>query len=272
MSGWLDVLEKFNVINAIDILLVAFVLYWFLLLIRGTRAVQLLKGIIVIVVVTALSRFLHLTALNFLLNKIITIGLIAIPVVFQPELRRALEQLGRGGFFSFSFGTTGTPDYQQMIAEVVKATQVLARTKIGALIIIERGTGLSEYIETGTLIEGIVSSELLINTFVPNTPLHDGAVIVRGRQLVSAGCFLPLTDSRNLDKELGTRHRAAIGVTEQSDCVAIVVSEESGKVSLAIDGVLTRDLSENALFELMKTLVIPKQTGKLHFLNRKAES
>lgn len=272
MSAWLNVLTKFNILNVIDILIVAFVLYRLLLLIRGTRAVPLLKGVIVILSATALSSVLHLVALNWLLNKIITIGLIAIPIVFQPELRRALEQLGRGGFFSFSFHSTGAPELQEMIAAVVKASQVLSKTKIGALMIIERDTGLSEYIETGTMIEGIVSSELLINTFVPNTPLHDGAVIMRGNRLISAGCFLPLSENRDLDKTLGTRHRAAIGLTEQSDALAVVVSEESGKVSLAVDGVITRDLNESALYELLQTLLIPKRSGRLHFLSRKVES
>lgn len=272
MNSWLNVLAKFNVLNIIDILAVAFVLYRLLLLIRGTRAVQLLKGVIVILVAKGLSSALHLEALSWLLNNIITIGLIAIPILFQPELRRALEQVGRGGFFSLSFHAANTADLEDMIAEVVKATQVLGKTRIGALITIERATGLTEYIETGTLIEGIVSSELLINTFIPNTPLHDGAVVLRGKRMISAGCFLPLSENRDLDKTLGTRHRAAIGLTEQSDAVAVVVSEETGKVSLAVDGVLTRDLSESALYELLHTLLVPKRQGRLHFLNRKVES
>lgn len=272
MSAWLNVLAKFNILNVIDILFVAYVLYRLLLLIRGTRAVQLLKGVIVILIATALSSVFHLEAMNWLLNKIITVGLIAIPIVFQPELRRALEQLGRGGLFSFSFHGTGVSALEKMIAEVVKATLVLAKTKTGALMIVERETGLTEYIETGTLIEGIVSSELLMNTFIPNTPLHDGAVIMRGRRLISAGCFLPLSENRDLDKTLGTRHRAAIGLTEQSDAVAVVVSEETGKVSLAVDGVLTRDLNESGLYELLQTLLTPKRSGRLHFLNRKVES
>lgn len=272
LDAWLSAIERFNVLNAIDIIIVAYLLYRLLLLIRGTRAVQLLQGVIVILLATGLSSLLHLTTVNWLLNKILTLGLFAIPIVFQPELRRALEQVGRGGFFSLSFRSTAPEETQQLIAEIVKSTQVLAKAKIGALIVIERETGLTEYIETGTLVEGLVSSQLLINTFIPNTPLHDGAVVVRGRRLVSAGCFLPLTENRNLDKELGTRHRAALGVTEQSDAVAVVVSEESGKISIAVDGVLTRDLSENALFELLQTLLTPRRTRRLHLLGRKAES
>ncbi|GGJ00770.1 membrane protein [Alicyclobacillus cellulosilyticus] len=272
MGNWLSVLGKFTVLDAMDILIVSFVLYRLLLLIRGTRAVQLLKGVLVILVATAVSSALHLAALNWLLNKIITVGLFAIPVVFQPELRRALEQLGRGGFFSFSFGPSEDAQIQQMITEVTKAAQVLAKNKIGALIVVERETGLSEYIETGTPIEGLVTSELLINTFVPNTPLHDGAVIIRGQRIVAAGCFLPLTDNRELDRDLGTRHRAALGVTEASDSVAVVVSEETGQVSLAVDGVITRDLTESALMELLQNLLLPKHPGRLHLFGRKAES
>lgn len=270
MGAWLNVLSKFNVLSAIDILIVAFVFYRVLLLIRGTRAVQLLKGVMVILVATVLSSVLHLTALNWLMNKTITIGLLAIPILFQPELRRALEQIGRGGFFSLSL--SHSIDVQKTATEIVKASQVLARNKIGALIIIERKTGLTEYIETGTQIEGLVSSELLINTFIPNTPLHDGAVIIRGQRMVAAGCFLPLSENRNLEKTLGTRHRAAIGITEQSDAIGVVVSEETGQVSLAVDGVLTRNLSESALLELLQSLLIPKRVSAFQFLTRKAES
>lgn len=274
LEAWLAVVEKFNILDAIDILIVAYAIYRLLLLIRGTRAVQLLKGIFVILLATALSSVFHLTTVNWLLNKLWTVGLIAILVVFQPELRRALDHLGRGGFFSVSWKSTSSQEdeFHELIAETVKATQVLAKAKIGALMVMERTTGLTEYIETGTLVEGRVSSQLLINTFIPNTPLHDGAVVLKGNRLISAGCFLPLTENRNLDKELGTRHRAALGVTEQSDAVAVVVSEETGKVSIAVDGVLTRDLSENALYALLQTLLTTKRTRRRNFLGRKAES
>ncbi|MBX5435817.1 MAG: TIGR00159 family protein [Alicyclobacillaceae bacterium] len=272
MDAWLDVIKKFTLLNAIDIVIVAFVLYRLLLLIRGTRAVQLLKGVFVILVAYALSTFLHLRALNWLLNSLITVGIVAIPIVFQPELRRALEQVGRGGFFSLSLVHSEAPGVERAVPEIVKAAQVLSKRHIGALIVVERDTGLNEYIETGTLVEGVVSSELLINTFIPNTPLHDGAVIIRGSRLVAAGCFLPLTENRDLDRQLGTRHRAAIGVTEQSDAVAVVVSEETGQISLAVDGVLSRNLSETALVELLQTLLVSKRTLGLRWFGRKAES
>lgn len=271
MGAWIGILKKFTVMDGADILIVAYVLFRFLLLIRGTRAVQLLKGVIVILLATAFSSLFQLRALNWLLGHIITVGLFAIPVVFQPELRRALERLGSGGFFAFPF-TAGTGELQQTVLEVVKASQVLAKNRIGALVVIERGTGLTEYIETGTLIEGKVSSELLINTFVPNTPLHDGAVIIRGNRVVAAGCFLPLTENRDLDRKLGTRHRAAIGLTEQSDGLVLVVSEETGQISLAVDGVLTRNLSESALIELLQSLLVTAKSSPLKFFGRKAES
>lgn len=272
LTGWITAIERFNILNAIDIVIVAYLLYRLLLLIRGTRAVQLLQGVIVILLAYGLSSLFHLTTVNWLISKMLTLGFIALPIIFQPELRRGLEQVGRGGFFSMSFRSAAPEETQQLIAEIVKSTQVLAKAKIGALVVLERETGLSEYIETGTLVDGLVSSQLLINTFIPNTPLHDGAVVIQGKKLTSAGCFLPLTENRNLDKELGTRHRAALGVTEQSDAVAVVVSEETGKISLAVDGVLTRDLSENALFELLQTLLTPRRTGKLNLFGRKAES
>jgi len=273
MAAWIDVFKKFNVLNVIDILLVAFVIYRVLLLIRGTRAIQLLQGVIVILLATALSSFFRLTAMYWLLSKIITLGFIALPIVFQPELRRTLEQLGRGGFFSVSFASADEGQLTYLTNEVVKAVLVLAKNQIGALIVIERNTGLSEYVETGTTIDGRVSSELLINTFIPNTPLHDGAVILHGDKILAAGCFLPLTDSRDLDRKLGTRHRAAIGITEQSDGVSVVVSEETGQISLAVDGVLTRDLDESSLRDLLVSLLIPrKRSSGIRFLGRKADS
>lgn len=272
MDGWLAVISNFSFRDVIDILFVSVVLYFLLLLIRGTRAVQLLKGVIVVIIFTVLSSLLHLSASSWLLNEIIQIGLFAIPVVFQPELRRALEQLGRGGFWAVSLTQQGNDASQQTVNEIVKASQVLAKTKTGALIVVERKTGLSEYIETGTSIEGHISSELFINLFIPNTPLHDGAVIVRNQQIVAAGCFLPLTENRSLDKQLGTRHRAALGISEQSDGVAVVVSEETGRISVGVDGVLHRSLDEQGLKELLGMLLVSRRVNSFPFWNRKEGS
>jgi diadenylate cyclase len=256
----------------IDIAIVYFVLYRMILLIRGTRAVNLLKGILVILLATAISHTLQLGALNWLLDKILTIGLIAIPVVFQPELRRGLEQLGRGQFFSRSSTVFEVEDHPRLIGELTKATQVLSKNKIGALIIIERESGLGELFETGIPIGAVVSSELLINTFIPNTPLHDGAVMIRGNRIVAASCYLPLSDSAEVSKELGTRHRAAIGVSEQSDAVAIVVSEETGQISIAVNGEITRNLDEQSFREFLSNLLVPAKTSGFALFKGKAGS
>jgi len=243
-----------------------------MLLIRGTRAVQLLKGIVMILLATGVSQTLQLNALNWLLDKTLTIGLFAIPVVFQPELRRALEQLGRGRFFVRSSTLFEETDVPRTITEVTKSTQVLSKNKIGALIILERDTGLGDYVETGIGIGAVVSSELLINIFIPNTPLHDGAVMMQGNRIMAASCFLPLSENSSLSKELGTRHRAAIGISEQSDAVAIVVSEETGQVSIAMNGTLTRNLDEQSFRELLTNLLVPEKTSGGFSFFRKAGS
>jgi diadenylate cyclase len=235
--------------SVIDILLVTYLIYKLIMLIRGTRAVQLLKGILVIVVTWLLSRYFGLTTLHFLMSQAVTFGVLALVIIFQPELRRALEQLGRGRFFSRSQSTQDEEIIQRMVKEVGRAITYMAKRRIGALIVIERNTGLNDYVETGIQINGYVTSELLINIFIPNTPLHDGAVIIRKENVLAAGCYLPLSENPSLSKELGTRHRAAIGMTEVSDGVSIVVSEETGQVSFAVNGEILRSLTEEQLIE-----------------------
>lgn len=234
-----------------DIVVVAVVLYQLLMLIKGTRAVQLLKGILVLLIISNLAKFLDLTTISWLLNKVWQMLFIALPVVFQPELRRALEQIGRGRFFIRHPQGLGLEALSQVNEELVRCTQVLSKNRIGALIVIERETGVQNYVETGIKIDGVVSSEFLVNIFIPNTPLHDGAVIIRGDRVAAAGCFLPLSENMNIQKELGTRHRAAIGLTEVSDALVLTVSEETGAISVAIDGVLSRFLDEKTLRELL---------------------
>ncbi|ATY83733.1 TIGR00159 family protein [Kyrpidia spormannii] len=268
-----NLLSHFNILtDLLDILLVTYVLYRMILLIRGTRAVQLLKGIVVILIATGLSNYLHLRAMSWLLDKALTIGLFAIPVVFQPELRRALEQLGRGRLFSWSLQMASSDrDVDKIVTELTRAAQVLAKNRIGALIALERETGLSDYVETGIAIDAEVSAELLVNIFIPNTPLHDGAVVVRQGRIAAAGCVLPLSDSRTIDKQLGTRHRAAVGLSEHSDAVAVVVSEETGQISLAAEGQLNRDLDEQALREMLGTMLAP-QRGSFSFFHRRSSA
>lgn len=268
MTQFLDIIKKFTIFDGLDILIVAYVLYRMILLIRGTRAVQLLKGVIVILLATVVSNVLHLHALNWLLDKILTIGLFAIPVIFQPELRRALEQLGRGSFFSRTIHEATDVDLNNVINEITKSTQILSKNKIGALLVLERETGLSEYMETGISIDALVSSELLINIFIPNTPLHDGAVMVRRNRIIAASCYLPLSDNRDISKELGTRHRAAIGLSEHSDAVVVIVSEETGQISLAINGEIMRNLDEKSFREMLANLLIQPKTSGLSFFRK----
>ncbi|WP_419714968.1 diadenylate cyclase CdaA [Fictibacillus marinisediminis] len=234
----------------VDILLVTYVFYKLIMLIRGTKAVQLLKGIVVIVAVWLASSFFELRTMGWLMDKAITYGLLAIIIIFQPELRRALEQLGRGKLFSRS----GLADEEEMgnsIDAIVKSTSYMAKRRIGAIISFERETGLTDYVETGIPIHSKLSSELLTNIFVPNTPLHDGAVILRQNEIVAAGCYLPLTESPFVSKELGTRHRAAIGVSEVTDAITVIVSEETGSISITKNGEIHRNLNEETLRALL---------------------
>jgi len=246
--GWLDI---------IDILIVAYVFYRLILLIRGTRAEQLVKGLALVLLATVLSDTLGLRTLHEILRGLMTVGIIAIPIVFQPELRRALEHLGRGALFQRTYWESQEFDY--FLTEITKAISVLVKKRIGALMVIERDTGLEDLVETGIRMDASISAELLINIFFPRSPLHDGAVIVRGNKIVAAGCYLPLTENPNLSTELGTRHRSAIGVTEQTDALAIVVSEETGIISLAYEGRLIRYLEESNLKNMLEKLVTPKK-------------
>jgi diadenylate cyclase len=251
MAEFLSRFRTFGPIDAIDIIVVAVVFYQFYMLIKRTRAVQLVKGVMVLLAVLLLANQFRLKTLSYLLNKLFEMFFVAIPVVFQPELRKALEQLGRGSFFTRHPLTTAADNLEQVVEELVRCTQVLSKTRIGALIVIERKTGVQDFVETGIKIDGMVSSEFLVNVFIPNTPLHDGAVIVRQDRVAAAGCFLPLSANPNIQKDLGTRHRAAIGMTEITDALAIVVSEETGAISVGIDGALTRFMDEKMLRELL---------------------
>jgi diadenylate cyclase len=245
--------------DIIDIIIITYVFYRLILIIRGTRAEQLVKGLILLLLAMVLSDQAGLDTLHWTLRQTMTVGLIAIPIVFQPELRRALEHLGRGKFFKTSYWNWSSQDFEITIDELTKAIFVLVKKRIGALIVIERSTGLKEWVDTGIPVEGLVTAELLVNIFFPRSPLHDGAVIIQGNQIVAAGCYLPLTEDPNLGKELGTRHRAGIGISEQSDAVAIIVSEETGTISIAHDGVLTRYLDEKKLKMMLFELCSPER-------------
>lgn len=243
-APFLDILS-----SVADILIVTVLVYQLLLLFRGTRAVQLVTGLGVLFVASILSRWLKLSTLQFILGYIAANIPIALLILFQPELRRMLEQLGRGGVFVSGFAPLGLAREEtiRLVNDVVRAARILALRKIGALIVLERRTGLADFIETGIKVDAVVTVQLLINLFFPNTPLHDGAVILRGDRVMAAGCLLPLSEHPTLSRTLGTRHRAGLGISEQTDAVAVVVSEETGTISLARDGELLRGLSEEEL-------------------------
>lgn len=251
MDAFKDLIPYLKLWNTyVDIGIIAYIIYKIMDLIKETRAEQLIKGIIMLIIATSLSEKLGLHAVYWLLKNAMTVGVIAILIIFQPELRRALEHLGRGKFFSKR--DVLEQELDNLLDEINVAVTQLSKTKTGALIVLEQETGLNEYIETGIAIDSMVSSGLLVNLFVPNTPLHDGALVIRKNRIAAAGCFLPLTMSQNLSKELGTRHRAALGITEMSDCLVIVVSEETGVISFAMDGRLSRYLDTKSLKEIIK--------------------
>ncbi|WP_069650815.1 diadenylate cyclase CdaA [Caloranaerobacter ferrireducens] len=245
--------------DIIDIAIVAFAFYKLFMLIRETRAEQLIKGIIVLLVATKISEWLQLFTINWILERTMTVGVIALLIVFQPELRRALEYIGRSRFLTKTIIEIEDENIRNIINEILEAVASLSRQKIGALIVLERTTGLNEVAETGTLINGKVSSGLLINIFIPNTPLHDGAVIIKDDIVKAAGCFLPLTENMNLSKDLGTRHRAALGVTEKSDALAIIVSEETGVISIADNGKLSRYVDIKTLEKILEDIYITNE-------------
>lgn len=262
--------------DAIDILIVAVLLYYMIKIVRETRAMQLLKGLAVFGIAFVASSVLRLTAMNYILSTTLQFGVFAVIVIFQPELRNILERVGRvkfGSIIDLNGGDEGAAELEA-IAAVSEAAANMSSTRTGALMVFERETRLGEYISTGTMLDARVSSRLLENIFVPNTPLHDGAVIMRGDRIITAGCVLPLTANNNLSKDLGTRHRAAIGLSEVTDAVIIVVSEETGKISIALNGSLTRNFNEESLKKaLTKILTKSPRTadalGKIKFWRSK---
>jgi len=245
----------------VDITIVSYIIYKLILLVRGTRAVQLLKGIVVLIAVWAISKIFELLTLQWLMESLFTWGVVAVFVIFQPELRRALEQLGRGRILTIGASDEDTA-VNERIQQVIAALHLLSGRRIGALLVFERETGLSEYIESGIKLESQISTELIVNIFIPNTPLHDGAVILRGNQIMAAGCYLPLSENPFISKELGTRHRAAIGMSEASDAIVVIVSEETGQISLAIHGQMVRDVKEESLIAKLHEELNPKMKRK----------
>ncbi len=245
--------------DILDILVVAFFLYRIYLLIRNTRATALVKGLLLLGGLTLVTGWLQLHALAWILDKLMAVLIVALPIVFQPELRRALEQIGRGKFIRPGAEMLET-DRAEVIDAVSDAAETMAENRVGALIVFERSTGLDDYIDTGIRIDGIVSREILGNIFIVNTPLHDGAVIIRENRIMAAGCLLPLTKDRSLSSELGTRHRAAIGMSEVADCVVVVVSEETGTISYAYDGHIYRHMDGEGLRNRLRSFLLLEQS------------
>ena len=251
------------VINILDIAIIAFAVYKILEIMRGTRAMPLAKGVGVLLVLSVLSDVLGLSTVNWVLVQLQTMFIVAIPVVFAPELRRALEQLGTGGIFARSRHLSDNDLVAHQVQQICGCMTAASASRTGVLIAVTRENGLKEYIDTGIAIDGILSTSLLRNIFIVNTPLHDGAVIITGDQIRAASCFLPLSENKSISMKLGTRHRAAIGLSEVSDAVVMVVSEETGAMSIAENGRLRYNLSEEALIQTMTELLQTPEDGSL---------
>ena len=254
---WANTVERLTVNDLIDILIVTFMIYNLLLLTRETKANRVIKGVGILFLAYWISDLLELQAFNWIMKYIMDAGAVVLVVLFQPELRRALEKIGRKTGLIDKTHQADPDEVERMVGEIVRAMENLSRRKVGALIVIEHKTPLGDIIETGNPIDSIVSAPLLEQIFEPNTPLHDGALIIRGTRIVAAGCFLPLTEENSISKQLGTRHRAGIGVTENTDATTLIVSEETGTMSMARGGKLTRHLDADAIRTVLHGIYDP---------------
>lgn len=253
-------IQQFRASDAVDIAIITVLIYHLILLTKETRAFQVLKGIGIVFIAALVSDVLQLVTISWLLNSLLSVGIILAVVLFQPELRRALEHIGRGNLFSREFfGSIIDNGSEDTVREMHQAITDLAKRRVGALIVIEQRTGLGDIINTGTLIEGRISAPLIENIFEPNTPLHDGAMIIRNNEIVAAACILPLVEDIAVARELGTRHRAGLGISSVSDSITIIVSEETGVISMARDGKLVRYIDSKALRNLLESIFIHKE-------------
>ncbi|MBM7618012.1 diadenylate cyclase [Weissella uvarum] len=255
MTQILDFIGNIKLTQVIDVLIVWWLIYRLFMLIRGTKAITLLRGVAIVVIVKLVSWFFDLSTISWLTDQIINWGVIALVVIFQPEIRRGLEHLGRSAFFK---NHKNDQDERQFISDLDEAIQYMSKRHIGALISIEMETGLEEYMETGIKIDAEMSSQLLIQSFIPNTPLHDGAVIIKDMRLAVAAAYFPLSDNPTIPKELGTRHRAAVGISEITDALTIVVSEETGGVTITRNAELMQDLSREDYMKYLERQLLPK--------------
>jgi diadenylate cyclase len=261
-------LIEFRWVDILDILVVSAAIYYLLVWLQGTRAIALIRGIAVVILLYLTGKVLGLSTINWILEKLGTIILVVIVIVFQPELRRALERLGRERIL-VRLGLVDTSRGSWFVRHILRAVEQLAEVKYGALIVLERNTGLSEFLESGVKLDAIITSDLIVSVFSQKSPLHDGAVIIQGDRVTAAGCLLPLSDTRLLDRRLGTRHRAAVGMSEQTDALVMVVSEKTGIISIAENGYLSRHISKEMLEEKLFDLYRVKPIMKGWFRPRK---
>lgn len=262
-SSGVNILSTFRWTDALDIAIVAYLIYQVAKFFKDTRAVQVLKGIVFLMVFVQLSSIFKFYTINFILAKLMQVGLLAVVVLFQPEIRSALARVGKRGVSIFNFeGDEAQSPTHKIIDAITSSAKALSEKKIGALIIVERNTKIGDIIGTGITLNAEVSSELLNNIFYPKAPLHDGAVVIGDGKVRAASCFLPLSQNDSLDSELGTRHRAGLGITESCDCISVIVSEETGKISLACNGGLTRNINHTVLKEALSKLLL-KEDGQM---------
>ena len=265
--------HRIRIVDLIDIILVAVIIYELLLLTRHTRGSALLKGLVLLVAIALICSLFGFVSLNWLLRAILQNGAIVLVILFQPELRKALERMGRSRVFKKSGTKTEGEEKDVIISEIMQTIKDLSKRRVGALIVFEQQTGLQDVIETGTRLNAEISAPLLENIFEPNTPLHDGAVVIRDTEIMAAACILPLAEASGVSRELGTRHRAAVGPSENTDAIIIVVSEETGIVSMARDSVLTRPLTVQALEEILNEIYSNRAPRVFSFLkNLKKEA
>ncbi|QGU96444.1 TIGR00159 family protein [Clostridium bovifaecis] len=260
----INTVKGINIYAILDIIVVSYIFYKFYMLMHETRAEQLLKGILFIILLIPISSLLHLTTLNWILNKTITIGVLSFVIIFQPEIRKALEHIGRSAF-SDKHILEDEERINEVITEISNAVENLSKSRTGALIVIEQTTGLGDVMATGTKVDAAISAALIENIFVVNTPLHDGASIIRNDRIAASGCFLPLTNNNEINKQLGTRHRAAIGISEVSDALVIIVSEETGVISLAVNGNLTRYYTKDRLKDILIRIIKYRKSKKITY-------
>lgn len=262
IDGFSTALSTFSVTDAIDIILVALLIYSVLMLIRTTSAARIAKAIVFILLITLLSDVLRLLTFNYLLERFLELGIIAIVIVFQPELRRLLEKVGGSSLRSLSGKGLRTVDIQLALREVVEACKNMSESRTGALIVFERSNSLEQVCKTGTAVNADVSQELIRNIFFPKAALHDGAMIIRSNRIACAGCVLPLSENRKINSDLGTRHRAGLGMSEQSDALVVIVSEETGAISVAVEGMLKRHIAPETLERMLTNEFVSQESGK----------